>query len=194
MYDFFAFINRMKYIERWGLMRNIVSDNLQEHCFQTAMLAHALCFIDCKYFGGKLVPERAALYALYHDAAEIITGDMPSPVKYYNSSIRGTYREIEENAQNQIIGMLPEDFREEYGRIINYENEDAQYIPIVKAADKLTAYLKCVEEERCGNVDFSSARKSLEKIINDMDMPCVKYFMDNFAGSYDKPLDELGRN
>ena len=193
MSDFFAFINRMKYIERWGLMRNTVSDNLQEHCFQTAVLAHALCLIDGKYFGGTLVPERAALYALYHDAPEIITGDMPTPVKYYNSDIRSIYGEIEKNAEDKLVGMLPEDFREDFAKIIGFENADADYKAIVKAADKISAYLKCVEEERCGNSEFLKAKASLLDIIADLGLPSVDYFMEHFAEGFGKPLDELGR-
>lgn len=182
----------MKYIERWGLMRNTVSDNLQEHCFQTAVLAHALCLIDRKYFGGTLAPEKAALYALYHDAPEIITGDMPTPVKYYSPDMRSIYGQIEKNAEKQLIGMLPEDFREDFAGIIGFETADAEYKALVKAADKISAYLKCVEEERCGNGEFRNAKASLLDIITNLGMPCVDYFMEHFAEGFGKPLDELG--
>ena len=191
MADFFAFINRMKYIERWGLMRNTVSDNLQEHCFQTAIIAHALALIDAKVYGGSLIPEKAAVYALYHDAPEIITGDMPTPVKYYNDSIRDTYREIEENAQNRLVGMLTDDLKDDFREIINYEETAPEYKAVIKAADKISAYIKCVEEEKSGNADFKSAKKSIRKIIDDMNMPCVDYFMKYYAQGFAKTLDEI---
>lgn len=191
MADFFAFINRMKYINRWGLMRNTVPDDLQEHCFQTAVIAHALALIDGKFFGGKLNPEKAAVYALYHDAPETITGDMPTPVKYFNAGMRESYREIEDAAKERLVGMLPEELRDDYRAIIGFEEEDADYARIVKAADKITAYIKCVEEENSGNADFRSARESLKKTIDGLDMPCVSYFMENFAEGFGKTLDEM---
>ncbi len=191
MADFFAFINRMKYINRWGLMRNTVPDDLQEHCFQTAAIAHALALIDAKLFGGSLLPERAALYALYHDAPETITGDMPTPVKYYNEKIRDSYKEIEGAARERLIGMVPAELQEDYRAIINFEEDDPSYAPVVKAADKITAYIKCVEEERSGNSDFTSAKESLKKTIDGLKMPCVDYFMKTFADSFGKTLDEM---
>lgn len=194
MADFFALINRMKYINRWGLMRNTVPDDLQEHCFQTAAVAHALALIDKKLFGGELVPEKAALYALYHDAPETITGDMPTPVKYYNEKIRDSYKEFESVARDRLIGLVPDELRDEYRSIINFEEEDSAYAPIVKAADKITAYIKCVEEENSGNADFKSARESLRKTIDGMKLPAVDYFMNAFGESFGKTLDEIGRN
>ena len=192
MADFFALINRMKYINRWGLMRNTVPDDLQEHCFQTAAIAHALALIDARLFGGSLVPEKAAVYALYHDAPETITGDMPTPVKYHNETLRDSYKELEAAARERLIGMVPEELREDYRAIINFEEEDRKYAPVVKAADKITAYIKCVEEENSGNADFRSARESLRKTIDGMGLECVDYFMKNFAESFGKTLDEMG--
>ena len=194
MADFFALINRMKYINRWGLMRHTVPDDLQEHCFQTAAVAHAIALIDKKLFGGSLVPEKAALYALYHDAPETITGDMPTPVKYYNESIRDSYKEFEAVARERLIGMVPEELRDDYRAIINFEEEDRAYAPVVKAADKITAYIKCVEEEHSGNADFRSARESLRNTIGGMKIPAVDYFMEHFEGSFGKTLDELGKD
>ncbi|MBP5312763.1 MAG: 5'-deoxynucleotidase [Clostridia bacterium] len=191
MADFFAFINRMKYINRWGLMRNTVPDDLQEHCFQTAAVAHALALIDAKLFGGELVPEKAAVYALYHDAPETITGDMPTPVKYHNEKLRDSYKELENAARERLAGMVPEELRDDYRAIINFEEEDSAYAPIVKAADKITAYIKCVEEENSGNADFKSARESILKTITGMELPCVDYFMKHFADSFGKTLDEM---
>jgi len=172
-------------------MRNTVSDNLQEHCLQTAMIAHALALIDKKLFEGTLDPDKAAVFAMYHDAAEIITGDMPTPVKYFNENMRDTYRVIEEQANDKLLSMLPSELKEDYSSIVKYEEENEEYKNIVKAADKISAYIKCLEEERCGNNDFKAARKTLLQAIKKLDMKCVGYFMDNFIGGFEKPIDEL---
>ena len=190
-YSFFAFVNRMKYIQRWGLMRNATSDNLQEHSLQTAMIAHMLVIIDNKLFDGKLVPEKAAVYAMYHDAAETITGDMPTPVKYFDDNMRETYGKIEDKANEKLLSMLPDEFGDEFAKILKFETEDSEYRPIVKAADKITAYLKCVEEEKFGNSEFARAKEGTLKAIRTMQIPCVDYFMENFAESFSKPLDEI---
>lgn len=190
-YSFFAFINRMKYIQRWGLMRSMVPENLQEHCLQTAMIAHMLVKIDNKFFNGKLDPEKACVYALYHDATETITGDLPTPVKYFNETLRENYRMVEDMASKRLVEMLPQEFRAEFTDIIEYEKFDEAYVPYVKAADKISAYLKCIEEENCGNKEFGEAKKTLTGIIDGIKMPCVKYFMENFAPAYALALDEL---
>lgn len=190
-YSFFAFINRMKYIQRWGLMRSMVPENLQEHCLQTAMIAHMLVKIDNKFYGGSLDPEKACVYALYHDATETITGDLPTPVKYFNEELRENYRVVEDMASKRLVEMLPDDFRKDFEEIIEYEKNDEQYVPYVKAADKISAYFKCIEEENCGNKEFGAAKKTLSDIIGGVEMPCVKYFMENFAPAYLLSLDEL---
>ena len=180
----------MKYVERWGLMRSTCSDNLQEHSFETALVAHALCLIDNEFFGGSLNPDRAAVYALFHDAAETITGDMPTPVKYFSEDMRETYREIENKANQKLVSMLPEGLQPAYGSIIRFEEEAPEYRVIVKAADKITAYLKCVEEEKFGNGEFSSAKKTAYNAIAALDIPCVNYFMEHFTDGYKHSLDE----
>lgn len=184
----------MKYIQRWGLMRSSVPENLQEHCLQTAMIAHMLACIDRKLYSGTLDPAKACLYALYHDASEIITGDMPTPIKYFDEQMRETYKRIEESANTRLVGMLPPVFQEEFTDILGYEERDPSYQPVVKAADKISAYLKCLEEEKCGNKEFSAAGRSIAAIINAMELPCVHYFMENFVPAYALALDELGGN
>lgn len=191
-YHFFAFVDRMKYIQRWGLMRSSVPENLQEHCLQTAMIAHMLACIDRTLYGGTLDPAKACLYALYHDASEIITGDLPTPVKYYDRQMRENYRRIEDSANQKLVGMLPPVFRQEFADILGFEERDAVYSGIVKAADKISAYLKCLEEEKCGSREFLAAKKSIGEKLDRMTLPCVRYFMENFVPAYSLSLDELG--
>lgn len=191
--NFFAFIGRMKYIQRWGLMRSNIPENLQEHCLQTAMIAHMLVSTDNKFYGGSLDADRACVYALYHDAAETVTGDLPTPIKYFNENIREDYKKIEAMACDRLVKMLPEEFREEFRGIIEYEENDGAYKPYIKAADKISAYLKCVEEENCGNKEFIEAKKSLLEIIDGIEMPCVKYFMEKFAPAFSLALDDLSK-
>jgi len=190
-YTFFAFLNRMKYIERWGLMRNATSDNLQEHSLVTAMIAHMLCLIENKLYEGKLNPEKAAVYAMYHDAAETITGDMPTPVKYFDATMRSTYAKIEELANEKLVAKLPLEFRDDFREILKFEEITPEYKPIIKAADKISAYIKCIEEEKYGNSEFSSAKKGIYDYIRNMNLKSADYFMDNFVESFSKPLDEI---
>lgn len=190
-YTFFAFVNRMKYIARWGLMRNATTDNLQEHSLQTAMIAHMLCLIENKKFGGNYDPEKAAVYAIYHDAAETITGDMPTPVKYFDDNMRATYGKIEEKANENLVARLPDEFKEDFKNILCYEDADPEYKKIVKAADKLSAYIKCIEEEKYGNSEFVKAKKTIKKFIKDMKLQSADYFLENFTGAFEKPLDEI---
>ncbi len=172
-------------------MRNATSDNLQEHSLQTAMIAHALALIENKKFGGNFDPDKAAVFALYHDAAETITGDMPTPVKYFDANMRETYGKIEEMANEKLISMLPEEFRDEYRDILEFEKTLPAYKKLIKAADKLSAYLKCVEEEKFGNREFSSARSSTREYILGMGVESAVYFLENFAAAFEKPLDEI---
>lgn len=192
-YSFFALAFRMKYINRWGLMRNLRSENLTEHCAQCAMLSHALCVIGNKHFGKNYDAEKIALYGLYHDMSEIFTGDLPTPVKYFNSSIRDSYKQIEHDALDKALDKLPDDLKEEYAEILQFEELDSEAKAIVKGADKLCAYLKCVEECENGNKEFAKALESTKKIVEDTSktLPELKYFMDNFASAFERAIDEL---
>lgn len=184
-------MSRMKYIERWALMRNSRAENISEHCLETAMIAHALTVISNKRFGNDHDASKAALIALYHDASEIITGDMPTPVKYYNDDIKEAYKDIEDKAGRKLLNMLPEYMQEEYESIFFKDRSEEMLWKFVKAADKISAYIKCIEEQNAGNTEFRSAKNSIEKIIRESELPEVKVFMDEFIDSYGKTLDEL---
>lgn len=190
-YHFYAMMSRMKYIERWALMRNAISENISEHSLEVSMLSHALAVIGRKRFQKDLNAEKAALIGLYHDATEIITGDMPTPIKYYNRDILGAFQKIEENAANQLLGMLPEDIREEYQSIFFAAEEESYLWKLVKGADKLSALIKCMEEEKTGNTEFLKAKASIEEALKRMELPEVEVFMTEYLPSYEKSLDEL---
>lgn len=187
-------LSRMKLINRWGLMRNVRSENISEHSLETAMLAHCLSVIRNTYFGGNVNAERCALLGIYHDVTEIITGDLPTPVKYYNPEIRTAYKEVEETAKNKLVSMLPEEMQGEISPLLSPSEdcsaEEKELWRIVKAADKLSALIKCIEERMTGNSDFLSAEKSTADSLCQMHMPEVDYFMENFLPSYDHTLDE----
>ena len=189
--NFFAMMSRMKYIDRWALMRNSYTENISEHSLEVSMLAHALCVIGNKRLGKKLNADKAVLVALYHDASEIITGDMPTPIKYLNKDIKGAFKEIEAKANRRLLGMLPEDLRGDYEEIF-FPKEDLSYeLKLVKAADKLSALIKCIEEEKMGNSEFASAGKTLEASIRDMQLKEADVFMEEFLPAYHLTLDEL---
>lgn len=191
-FDFYAYISRMKYIVRWGLMRNTNSENIQEHSLQVAVLAHALAVIHNKLCPQEqLSPERACLYGVFHDAAEIITGDLPTPIKYYNPVIKENYQAIEDIAKDKLLSMLPEDMVDIYKPILFYEEEDDKYYPIVKSADKLSAYIKCVEEVKAGNKEFVKAMEATGKALKESDLPELRYFMEHYLEAYNKTLDEM---
>lgn len=191
MYHFFAMLSRMKFINRWGLMRNTKEESLSQHSFEVATIAHALVIIHNRNFGGALSAERAAVLGLYHDATEIITGDMPTPVKYFSPKIRKAYTEVEEMAQEKLISMLPKDLVPEYKPLIEMSSEaDKGLLPFVKAADKLSALIKCVEEQKSGNAEFNQAEKTIAKAVKDLNMPEVDFFVKEFLPSYRLTLDE----
>ena len=192
-YSFFALASRMKYINRWGLMRNLRNENLTEHSAECAMLSHALALIGNRYFGKNYDENKIAVYALYHDMSEIFTGDLPTPVKYFNDSIRDSYKSLEKNALENALSKLPEKLRGDYTDVLMFEELDEDAKKIVKAADKLCAYLKCVEEYKNGNNEFGKALETTEKAVNALGntLPEVKWFMENVAPNYEKPLDEL---
>ncbi len=194
-YNFFATISRMKYINRWALMRNSRDENLSEHSLEVAMIGHALCVIGNVRYGKELNADRAALIGLYHDSSEIITGDMPTPVKYYNPDIRDAYKQVETIAEYKLLEKLPSDLQPAFMEIYKTDNSaDDRYMrKLVKAADKLSAYIKCIEEEKAGNTEFSTAKKTIEKSLNKLreELPEVKDFIEEFLPAYGKTLDEL---
>ena len=187
--NFFAFLSRMKYINRWGLMRSTHVENIQEHSLQVAMIAHGLAVIKNKYFGGNINAEKVAAVAMYHDASEIITGDLPTPVKYHNRDIIASYKDLEKLANEKIISFLPPEMQEEYKEL--FFCEDSYIERLVKAADKLSAYIKCVEETNAGNKEFQIAKKTLKAWLDGCDMPEVEYFMKNFMDGFSLSLDEM---
>ncbi|MCX7710970.1 MAG: 5'-deoxynucleotidase [Clostridia bacterium] len=190
-YHFFAFISRMKYINRWGLMRNTQPENIQEHSLQVGVIAHALAVICNKFFGGNLNPDRVAVLGIYHDANETITGDMPTPIKYFNPDIRKAYKDVEVISKTKLIHMLPEELREVYSDILLHEKDEERCWQIVKAADRISAYIKCLEEEKAGNREFKKAGESIYESIIRIKLPEVKYFMEKFMPSFTLTLDEL---
>ena len=191
MFHFFAYISRMKYICRWGLMRNTRNENLSEHSFETAVIAHSLAILRNTRFGGNVNPERAAVLALFHDSSEIFTGDLPTPVKYFNPQIRTAYGKVEKVAKNKLLSFLPDDIKPDYNSVLNATGEgDKELLPLIKAADKLSAIIKCVEEKRAGSSEFSKAEISLRKTLKEMALPEADLFVKEFLPSYSLTLDE----
>ncbi|MBR1865238.1 MAG: 5'-deoxynucleotidase [Lachnospiraceae bacterium] len=188
---FFAMISRMKYINRWALMRNSYPENISEHSLEVGMLAHALALIGNKKYGRCICAERAALLGMYHDCTEIITGDMPTPIKYYNTETKEAYKHVEQQAARELLAMLPNYLYEEYESVLFSKEEDAYLWTLVKAADRLSAYIKCIEEEKTGNREFASAKAVIYEKLTEMDLPEVRTFLREFAGAYKKTLDEL---
>ena len=191
-WHFFATVSRMKYIERWALMRSTRPENISEHSLEVAMIGHALCIIGNVRYGKRLNAEKAALIGLYHDASEIITGDMPTPVKYYDTAIREAYRRIEDDAACKLLQLLPDDLREEFERVLLPEQtEDGYLLLLIKAADKLSALIKCLEEEKAGNREFVKAEKAARDKLVLMKLPEVDIFLEEFIPAYACTLDEL---
>ena len=194
-YNFFATLSRMKYIDRWALMRNARTETLSEHTLDVAMIAHALCVIGNVRFGHSLNADRAALIGLYHDASEIITGDMPTPVKYFNRDIRDAYKEVEQMAEYRLLRQLPEDMRGTYAEIFSEaETDEDRYMrKLVEAADKLSALIKCMEETGAGNGEFKTAQISVQRSVVELaeELPEVKVFLTEFLPPYGNTLDEL---
>ena len=186
---FFAYMSRMRFIQRWALMRNTFAENVQEHSHTVAILAHALAVIRNRYYGGNVDEGQVAVAALYHDAPEILTGDMPTPIKYHNPAIRDAYRQVERVAEEKLLGMLPEDLRPGYRAALAPAAVEVQ--ELVHAADKLSAYIKCVEELKAGNDEFKKAAQQTMDAMVDMKLPELEYFMEHFLPSYRLTLDEL---
>lgn len=188
-YRFFAILSRMRYITRWGLMRNTYSENIQEHSHMVAVLAHGLALIRRDILGMDADPERCATAALYHDASEIFTGDLPTPIKYYNPEIKAAYKQVEHISGTKLLEMLPPELRESYAPLV-YE-DDASVHDIVKAADKLSAHIKCIEELKSGNAEFESAAKQTREALEQMHLPELDWFMENCLPAFGKNLDQL---
>ena len=189
-YNFYAFMDRMKYIKRWSLMRSVREENIMEHSQQVAVFAHALAVIKNKFYGGQVNAEKCVMYAVYHECSEVMTGDLPTPIKYFNNSIHGAYKELEDKACDKLLQMLPDELKGELDVYVKPDTASDEY-KIVKAADRLAAYVKCLEEHRCGNTEFEKAKKSIEEDILSRNMPEVQYFMDNFIAPFSLTLDEL---
>lgn len=189
-YSFFAFLSRMKHIYRWSLMRNVNRENIMEHSLQVAMIAHGLAIINNRVFNGDVNPEKTALYAVYHDSNETITGDLPTPIKYYNPEIQSSYKGLEEISKEKLLSLLPEFMREDYKEVLFYDETSLEG-RLVKAADRICAYIKCIEESKAGNGEFQKAQQSIMKKIKNMNLPEVDYFMKHFMDNFSLTLDEL---
>ena len=188
---FFAMIHRAKYIKRWGLMRNSERENLSEHSFDTAIIAHALCEIGNKRFGKALDSEKIATAALFHDAHEIMTGDLPTPVKYKDEKLLQAYRAIENAAGERLLSSLPDYLLKSYEELVGFETQNPEMYRYIKAADKISAYIKCIEETKAGNPEFAIAKSQQEKAIRALGLPEAEVFLDEFMDSYGCSLDEL---
>lgn len=191
MSHFFAYLSRMKFIKRWGLMRNVSNENIQEHSLQVAMIAHVLVIIKNKLFGGNLDPNRVMSLAVYHEASEVITGDLATPIKYFNPEIKKAYKDIEQVANQKLMKMLPDMLKEEFRSLLFQQPEELEYWKIVKAADKISAYLKCIDELKAGNREFDKAEKAIKKELDLYKDVEVEYFMKHFVPSFFLTLDEL---
>jgi len=189
-YDFYAYLDRMKYIRRWQLMRSQRDENIMEHSQSVAMLAHALAVIRNKLYGGNVNVEKTVLYAMYHEISEVLTGDLPTPIKYHNRNIQAAYKDLERSAAEKMAEMLPDELKSELSPCI-LADEDSEEYKVVKAADRLSAYIKCLEELRAGNGEFEKAKKSIEDDLHSRNLPEVEYFFTHFIESFSLTLDEL---
>ncbi len=192
MSHLFAYLSRMKFIRRWSLMHSTYPENVQEHSLQVALVTHMLAVIRNRLFSGEVNPERAATLALYHDVGEVLIGDLPTPVKYFNPEIKTAYQTIEQTAVQKLFSMLPEELRDDYRPFFEPAEGDRDHYELVKAADKLCAYLKCLEEVSAGNQEFSQAEQTLKEAVERIDLPEVRYFLETFVPSFRLTLDELG--
>ena len=188
---FFAHLARMKLIQRWPLMRSVSSENISEHSLQVAFVAHALALIKNKKFDGKLNPEHIALLGMYHDTSEVLTGDLPTPVKYYNPDIAQEYKKIEAAAEQRLLSMLPEEFRDDFSPFLISGTASKEEQSIVKQADTICAYLKCLEELSAGNHEYEQAKRRLEETLSQRKSPEMDYFLTTFAPSFELSLDEI---
>jgi len=189
-YDFFAFLSRMRYISRWGLMRNTVPENIQEHSLDVAIIAHALVMIRNTYYGGSLDPSRAAMYGIFHDTSEIFTGDMPTPVKHFDPILKKSFHQLEDKARRKLLEMLPPELAEKYEPLFFFDDQE-EYVQVVKAADKIAALTKCIEEGKSGNHEFRRAETEHFEQLSASVLPEVTYFLEKLLPGYRLSLDEL---
>jgi len=192
MSHFFAYLSKLRYIIRWGLKRNMRPENVMEHSLEVSHIAHGLALISNRLFEGRFDPNEIAVLAMYHDASEVFTGDLPTPVKYFNPSIKDAYKNIESVAEERLLECLPEELRADYAGILLSKNIDAEKKALIKCADLIAAYLKCLEEVNGGNAEFSVAKSRVEAQLAAIERPEVKYFIKTFLPSYSLTLDELG--
>ncbi|MDR2753122.1 MAG: 5'-deoxynucleotidase [Oscillospiraceae bacterium] len=188
---FFALLSRMKYISRWALMRNVENENLSEHSLETAVLAHCLVLLHNTRFGGSLQAERAVNLALFHDVPEVLTGDMPTPVKYHSSEVREAYQKVEESACASLLAILPDDLRGAYASLLVPQEGERDLWKFVKAADKLSALIKCIEEQKAGNTEFRRAYVATLQSLQKMNLPEVECFIAEFLPAFEQPLDGM---
>ena len=189
-HDFYAYMDRMKYIKRWQLMRSVREENIMEHSQAVTLFAHALAVIHNDVFGGSADVLKTVLYATYHETSEVMTGDLPTPIKYYNQGIQGAYKALEKSACEKIVATLPEEMQGSIAPFVLADENSMEY-KLVKAADRLAAYVKCLEELRSGNSEFSKAKKSIEEDLHSRNMPEIEYFFEHFVPSFSLTLDEL---
>jgi 5'-deoxynucleotidase len=188
---FYAYISKIRWLQRWGLKRNTVTENVMEHSWEVSVIAHALAVIRNRYFEGKLDVNAIVVAALYHDCSEVITGDLPSPIKYHSQAITQAYQSIERQAERELLGLLPTDLQADFESVMIASKIPQEHHTIIKAADTIAAYLKCQMELAAGNAEFSKAADAIKARLTLIDLPEVRYFLDTFAGSYSLTLDEL---
>ena len=189
-FDFFAYTSRMRYIKRWSLMHSTVEENISEHTHEVTVIAHALALIGNEYFGKSYDVEKVLLYALYHESSEVITGDLPTPIKYYNKEINSAYKDLEALACEKLLSSLPQELKPAYEKALCPDESSEEY-KLVKHADKLSAYVKCIIELKSGNKEFAKAKATIEKTLTETNSQEVDYFLKNVAPVYKKTLDEL---
>ena len=189
-HHFFAYISRMKFIQRWGLMRNTMPENDMEHALQTGLIAHAMAVMGNRRYGRNYQPEYVLALAVYHDSCEVITGDLPTPIKHHNPAIKQDYNKLEDVAAQRLLGMLPPDLRDYYDPLIAHDESTPEW-RLVKAADRICAYIKCLEEKKAGNLEFEQARRTVKKSIDQIDLPEVQDFMCECVPGFSLTLDEI---
>lgn len=188
---FYAYISKIRWLQRWGLKRNVINENVMEHSWEVATISHALALIRNRHFGGDLDVNAIVVAALYHDCGEVITGDMPSPIKYHSPEITRAYKAVEKQAETELLALLPEDLQPDYRKVLLHEEIPPEHIRIIKAADTLCAYIKCKSEVLAGNFEFSQAEKDVRGRLDRLGLPEAQYFLETFVPSYGLTLDEL---